>query len=101
MDLKINLDDQDIQRIAGEVTQRLLPHLKAKESTDEVMTVKTLAEFLKVSPKWIYDRVQCRKIPFTKTGGFLRFRKSEINEFLNSHKVPVCNPLTTKLKGEK
>lgn len=86
--MKIELEKTDIDRIASEVTQRVLEGLKSGITTnppeDTILNVKTLAEYLMTSPKWVYNHVY--ELPHFKIHGLLRFRKSEINKFLTMNK---------------
>lgn len=55
--------------------------------TDELLTVKELAAFLKVPPSRIYAWTHCREIPFIKLSWrCLRFSKKEISVWLNAKK---------------
>jgi excisionase family DNA binding protein len=45
---------------------------------DELMTVKEVAEYLKVTEWSVYQRVSRRQIPFLKMGRLLRFWKSSV-----------------------
>jgi len=51
-------------------------------TTDKLITPNELAEFLQISKSSVYLLVETRKIPFYKIGGSLRFRKSDIDEYL-------------------
>ncbi|MGZ3790667.1 MAG: helix-turn-helix domain-containing protein [Bacteriovorax sp.] len=50
----------------------------------QLLTVKQLAEYLKISPKTIYNKVSLEKIPFVKAGGSLRFVLADIEKWLKS-----------------
>jgi excisionase family DNA binding protein len=51
--------------------------------TDELITVKELAEKLKVQVSWIYQRTRLGQeaIPFVKMGKYLRFNLTEVIKF--------------------
>ncbi len=53
----------------------------------EFITVNELAEYLRVTPLWIYNRVRKKEIPHLKIGRILRFRRSTIEEWLKSKEV--------------
>ncbi len=83
--MKIELEQTDIDRIASEITQRVLEGLKSSIATtlpheDTILTVKTLAAYLMTTPKWVYSHVY--ELPHFKVHGLLRFNKSEINKYL-------------------
>lgn len=50
----------------------------------EIITVQELACEFRVSRKTIYNLVYRRRIPFIKVGGALRFRRSELEEWLKN-----------------
>ncbi len=83
--MKIELEQNDIDRIASEISRRVLEGLKSSIITatppeDEILTVKTLASYLMTTPKWVYSHIY--ELPHFKVHGLLRFRKSEINKYL-------------------
>jgi len=51
--------------------------------TDNLITPDELADFLKISKSSIYRLVDERKLPFCKVGGSLRFRKNDIDKYLD------------------
>jgi len=48
----------------------------------QLLTVKQLAECLKISPKTIYNMVSLGRIPFIKVGGALRFIWGDIEKWI-------------------
>jgi excisionase family DNA binding protein len=80
--MKIEIDDTVlINAIVEKVVERLKPLLNNSHSPkdNELMDVKGLAEYLKVKPSWVYEKVHTRQIPFRKVGKFPRFRKKHID----------------------
>lgn len=51
-------------------------------SNDEIMTIKELAEYLKIAEKTAYRFVSEGKIPGFKVGSARRFRKAEIDRWI-------------------
>lgn len=51
--------------------------------TDEIMTIKDIAAYLKVAEKTIYRLVTGNKLPSFKVGGVWRFRKAEIDQWIS------------------
>ncbi|MBI5749540.1 MAG: helix-turn-helix domain-containing protein [Nitrospinae bacterium] len=103
MRTEINIDTQELEnRITQKVIHALKPLLaNGRVEDDTIYTVKTLANRLVVSEKWIYERIQFKEIPFYKIGGHVRFSKREIDHWLNSCKTPSINPLSATLKAVK
>jgi excisionase family DNA binding protein len=57
--------------------------MKTTESSEIpiYLTLKQVAEFLKVKPRTIYAWVSGKRIPFQRKGGLLRFRLDQIIEW--------------------
>ena len=51
---------------------------------DELMTVKEVAVYLKVTEWSVYQRVARRQIPYVKMGRLLRFWKSSVERHVRS-----------------
>jgi excisionase family DNA binding protein len=91
---ELQLSEEIVDSIASKVSAQLkscLANNGKQENKDSIFDVKSLAEYLRVSPKWIYQRVQYKEIPHIKRKGLLRFRKKEIDKWLNAHNVPSIN----------
>lgn len=87
--MRIEFEPQDIDFIAQRVVDLLKPVLaaKKKKADDMIFDVKGLAEYLKVSSHWIYERTHLKQIPHIKVGGFLRFSKRDIDKWLNTFAI--------------
>lgn len=103
MKAELEIDTSALEeRITRKVVKALKPLLKEKGGDSGLFTVKTLAVYLGVSDKWIYERVQFKEIPHYKVGGNLRFKKTAIDSFLEENcEVPAASPLTGPLKVAK
>jgi excisionase family DNA binding protein len=101
-ELDINADEL-VSIITREVTNTLMPILTKRIIVDEniFFTVDTLAKYLQVSKQWVYERVHLKEIPHIKMGKFPRFRKSEIDKWLDSFKIPAIQPLSAPFKKTK
>lgn len=49
---------------------------------DAILTVKQVAEYLKVTERTIYRLAAAKKIPAFKVGGTWRFSKAEISQWI-------------------
>lgn len=49
---------------------------------DEILTIREVAEYLKIKEKTAYALVARGEIPGFKVGGSWRFRKSELNRWI-------------------
>ncbi len=83
-------------KIAQEVVKLIKPLLtQGSPNDDTLFTVKSLAKYLDVSDQWLYERTQLKEIPYIKLGKLLRFRKSDINTWLDGLKIPPMNSLSS------
>ena len=100
MKAEINIDTQEIvKEIAQEVTKAIRPLLVRNTPIDDTLfSVETLSKYLDVSPQWVYERVHLKEIPYIKMGKFPRFKKSDVDKWLDSHKTPAINPMSRRLK---
>ncbi len=71
--MKLQIEPDDLKAIAKEVADLLGPLLSGQNNKerDNIFDVSCLADYLTVSPKWVYDHVH--ELPHFKLGGFLRF----------------------------
>lgn len=100
--MKIELEAQDIQTIAEKVLDTLKPYLSGvgkDKQEDAVFDVPGLCDYLHISPKWIHERTHLKEIPFFKLSNKqLRFRKRDIDKWLESLKTPAMSQFTGKMK---
>jgi hypothetical protein len=72
------LEETDIDAIPQRVADILKPFLSPKKETDDtILSVKELADYLRVSVKWVYDNSY--SLPKFKAKGKLCFREREID----------------------
>jgi excisionase family DNA binding protein len=109
MKIHLILPDKYIEQIFEELFEKIKPILndnKRKYMRGEIIyDVPRLSKYLKVSPKWIYEQTHLKTIPHFKVGNKqLRFRRKDIDQWLNTQRVPdVGNPTgrAKLLKGGK
>lgn len=53
---------------------------------DEILTIQELAEYLKLNEKTAYRLASERKIPGFKVGGSWRFKKADIEAWIEEQK---------------
>jgi excisionase family DNA binding protein len=86
-------EKSEIQLLAKELLKELLPKLKTSEETsanDFVFDVKQLSEYLNVPESWVYRQTCDHNIPYYKLGRYNRFKKTEIDKWLEEKSV---NPI--------
>ncbi len=102
MNSKIEIEAPGLaQEIADEVAKILAPLLANQhvKKDDPLLGVKELAQYIGVSVQWVYERVQLKEIPYIKAGKLLRFRKSDIDTWLDGLKIPPMSPLSSVPKS--
>lgn len=82
-DLKIAIIDS---RKKDEQIAELEAALKIErlKKDDDFLTVNQVADFIGLSKHTIYKKAEHKSIPFYRIGGLLRFKKSELLEWIDS-----------------
>ncbi len=87
----MRFDTEELSQIADAVSEKVLarlkPLLRLQATSDKVLGVKELAEYLGQKPSWVYTHI--RMIPHTKKGGLLMFKKSTIDKWLEPDYYPI------------
>ena len=60
----------------------LLVTMPTSNDEGEILTLKQVADFLKVTERTIYRLAAAKKIPAFRVGGTWRFSKAEINQWI-------------------
>jgi excisionase family DNA binding protein len=50
--------------------------------SEDILTIREVAEYLKVTEKTVYGLAQKRKIPCFKVGGQWRFRREDLDDWI-------------------
>ncbi len=85
--MKIEIEPQDIEAIAQRVLALVRPLIVDKRNEDakgELFDVKGISKYPGVKPSWIYGRVHSKSFPHIKVGKYLRFRKMDVDGWLNA-----------------
>jgi excisionase family DNA binding protein len=100
--MRSELEDSDVEKITEKLFDTLKPYLAGitrDHGADDLMDISGLCAYLKVSPKWIHERTHLREIPFHKLSNKqLRFRKRDIDKWLDSMKISAINPLSSRVR---
>lgn len=57
--------------------------------SEEILTIREVAEYLKVTEKTVYGLAQKGKIPGFKVGGRWRFKRMDIDQWIEDGKEAV------------
>ncbi len=99
--MKINFEKQDLDTVAERVIEALKPYLTRKDDgeDDAVLDVPGLCDYIHVTPKWIHERTHLKEIPYYKLSNKqLRFRKRDIDKWLESLRTPAIHPVSSRMK---
>ena len=91
--MQSKLEKEDLTAIAKEVSALLAPLIKKTaqgSGNDTIFNLKELSEYIKLPKSWIYRQTSERTIPFIKAGRYVRFKKYEIDKWLEEKSV---NPI--------
>ncbi len=58
--------------------------MSSAASNAEIMTIREVAEYLKVNERTIYRLLAAKKLPAFKVGGAWRFRRTDIDSWIAS-----------------
>jgi excisionase family DNA binding protein len=98
MKAELTLSEELVKEIAREVVELLRPILAGRnEEEDTIFDIDALSKYLGVSKNWIYEKTHLKEIPHLKVNGILRFRKRDIDKWLNSFSVPAVSRPSRKV----
>jgi len=89
--MKFELDQRDIEVMAGKVAEYLLPLLQSKmRETDDILNIETVSILLGKSKGQIYQWVSdsshgLNDFPYLKAGKSLRFSKKALIEWMHKN----------------
>lgn len=100
MKAELTLPSELVKEIAKEVVELLKPVLSGNnkyEAEDVIFDVQGLTEYLNVTKKWIYEQTHLKTIPYLKISNKqLRFKKKDIDKWLEALKIPATSEPTGK-----
>jgi len=50
--------------------------------SEDLMTPEEVAAFLRVEKRWVYDAARRELLPSTKVGKFLRFHRTDVEQYV-------------------
>lgn len=70
--------------------------MPASVGPGEILIIKQVAEYLKVTERTIYRLAAARKIPAFKVGGTWRFSRADIDRWISQQSAPAMPAKTAK-----
>jgi excisionase family DNA binding protein len=81
--MKMALEQADIEAIA-DLLKPMIATMGRGEQQDAIFDVLSLAKYLGVEPSWVYKQVSLKSIPYCKVGKYTKFRKKDIDKWLEA-----------------
>lgn len=91
----IEFPEELVKHIADKVSWNVMSAIRSTTPTNsnDIMGVMELSEYLGMSKRWVYDRVNDKSIPHMKIVGVVKFSKKEIDKWMETFRVPATkNP---------
>jgi excisionase family DNA binding protein len=89
----LKFEPEELNQLADAVSERVFQRLKPLLSNKDngkdrsnLLSVEDLAEYLDVEKDWVYSHI--KEIPHFKVGRFPRFRKRDVDRWLEAQKAP-------------
>jgi len=75
--------------------------MSTRTSEEAILTIKQVAEYLKVTERTIYRLAAAKKIPAFKVGGTWRFSRADIDNWIKRQSEDVDGPDISTVSGER
>lgn len=101
MKAELTLPAELADLIADKVIEKLKHFISYndKKEDDTIFDVRRLSEYLNVTSKWVYEQTHLKRIPHIKlTNKQLRFRKKDIDKWLDTLKISATSEPIGKLR---
>lgn len=97
--MKLDFDQEELDRLADALALEVAKELKAllspkSQDGDVIFTPDTLSTYLHITKDKIYNMTHLKEIPYFKVGRELRFRKKEIDSWLEENYTPAVNGIS-------
>lgn len=98
--MKFEFEEEDLNTLSLKISALIKPLLRNDNhvSSDQIFNVRDLAEYLRVSRSWIYQRIRLNEIPYIRVQGQILFRQSQIDKWLEDNQTPACNPASSSIR---
>jgi excisionase family DNA binding protein len=75
--------------------------MSPKVSQSEILTIKQVADYLKVTERTIYRLAAIKRIPAFKVGGAWRFSRSDISDWIRQQSLDEPDLISKEHAGTK
>ena len=102
--MKTQFELDDIKAVSSTVVEMITPILGRsfeKNSNGSIFDQDKLAQYLKVSRSWVDQRISQNEIPYFKCGKYPRFRKGDIDKWINKNTLQPVTPFSVVKRGRK
>ena len=94
--MKTQFELEDIKAVSSTVVEMISPILGCnceKNSDDSIFGVKDLAIYLGVNESWVRGKVDSLEIPHFRCGKYIKFKKRNIDKWVDKKTVKPVSPL--------
>ena len=81
----------DTQQLLKDILRVLRSLDEKAKPVREILTLDEAADYLRISPHTLRDKVRMQVVPCFKVGGAIRFRRSRLDKWVNRGEVVVLN----------
>ena len=75
--------------------------MSSKASQSEILTIKQVADYLRVTERTIYRLAAIKKIPAFKVGGAWRFSRSDISDWIKQQSLDEADLISKEHAATK
>ena len=94
--MKTQFELEDIKAVSSTVVEMITPMLGCScenNSNDSIFGVKDLAIYLGVKESWVRGKVDDLEIPHFRCGKYIKFKKKDIDKWIDRKMVKPISPL--------
>ena len=72
--------------------EKVVPHVEHQPSTEpkpigQLVTIKEMADLLRVNTSWLYERTRLNQIPCIRVGKYVRFEPEKVIAYLKEQQA--------------
>jgi excisionase family DNA binding protein len=98
-ELQINSEDLIREVVEGVVAALDCTLLRRHVEPESLLDIPVLAKYLSVTEAWLYQRVHANEIPHFRVGKYVRFRRAEVEIWLQDRQKGERKPADLVRRG--